>query len=311
MQWWMVDTARWRDEYPFDSHFMEVEGSRYHFLDEGTGRPLLMVHGNPTWSFYWRRLVETLRPHLRTVAVDHLGCGLSDKPGNYPYRLSDHVNNLVRLIEHLDLEDITMVVHDWGGPIGLSAAVQLKERISGLVILNTGAFPPPSIPLRIRSCRIPLLGSFLVRRLNLFARLALGMATYRRPLAEPARAGLLAPYDSHANRIAIARFIQDIPASPRHPSWQLLSSLAKDLSQLSSCPTKILWGMRDWCFTPRCLEMLVDIFPHADVTRLEDVGHYVMEDDPDTVIQVVSEFLQLQPDGCPPSGPGNGSDAGR
>ena len=306
----MVKTPSWQDEYPFESHFLEVEGSRYHFLDEGTGSPLLMVHGNPTWSFYWRHLVRALRPHLRAIAVDHLGCGLSDKPGDYPYRLPDHVGNLVRLIEHLDLEDITMVVHDWGGPIGLSAALQLKERIGRLVILNSGAFPPPSIPLRIRCCRIPLLGNFLVRRLNLFARLALGMATHRRPLARPARAGLLAPYDSYANRIAIARFIEEIPSSPRHPSWQLLSSLAENLSQLS-CPTRIIWGMRDWCFTPRCLDMLLDIFPHADVTRLEDVGHYVMEDDPDTVVQLVSEFLQLQTDGCPSRGPGNGSDAGR
>ena len=307
----MVDSPSWHDEYPFESHFLDVDGYQYHFLDEGEGSPLLMVHGNPTWSFFWRQLVRSLRPHVRAIAVDHLGCGLSEKPANYPYRLDDHVANLVSLIEQLDLNDITMVVHDWGGPIGLSAAVQLKERISRLVILNTGAFPPPFIPVRIRLCRVPLLGSFMVRRLNLFARLALGMATYRQKLSRPAREGLLAPYDSHAHRIAIDHFVRDIPATPRHPCWQLLTSLEQQLPQLADRPTRIIWGMKDWCFNARCLEMLTEILPDADVTRLDDVGHYVMEDDPGSVVQLVSDFLDVPTDNSPPNGPGHGIDAGK
>jgi haloalkane dehalogenase len=288
----MDESPSWHDEYPFKSHYLEADGYRYHFLDEGEGDPVLMVHGNPTWSFYWRRLVLALSPRQRAIAVDHLGCGLSDKPLDYPYRLEDHVANLVGLVQTLDLQNITLVVHDWGGPIGLSAALQLQERIGRLVILNTGAFPPPSIPLRIRCCRIPLLGNFMVRRLNLFARLALKMATHRKQLSKPARDGLLSPYDSYANRIAIARFIEQIPSSPGHPNWQLLCSLEKQLQGLSNIPTRIIWGMKDWCFTPHCLDRLMEIFPHADVTRLEDVGHYVMEENPDRVIQLVSEFLQ-------------------
>ncbi len=288
----MDESPSWHDEYPFKSHYLEADGYRYHFLDEGEGDPVLMVHGNPTWSFYWRRLVLALSPRQRAIAVDHLGCGLSDKPLDYPYRLEDHVANLAGLVQTLDLQNITLVVHDWGGPIGLSAALQLQERIGRLVILNTGAFPPPSIPLRIRCCRIPLLGNFMVRRLNLFARLALKMATHRKQLSKPARDGLLSPYDSYANRIAIARFIEQIPSSPGHPNWQLLCSLEKQLQGLSNIPTHIIWGMKDWCFTPHCLDRLMEIFPHADVTRLEDVGHYVMEENPDRVIQLVSEFLQ-------------------
>ncbi|MAZ94547.1 MAG: alpha/beta hydrolase [Planctomycetaceae bacterium] len=288
----MDESPSWHDEYPFKSHYLEADGYRYHFLDEGEGDPVLMVHGNPTWSFYWRRLVLALSPRQRAIAVDHLGCGLSDKPLDYPYRLEDHVANLAGLVQTLDLQNITLVVHDWGGPIGLSAALQLQERIGRLVILNTGAFPPPSIPLRIRCCRIPLLGNFMVRRLNLFARLALKMATHRKQLSKPARDGLLSPYDSYANRIAIARFIEQIPSSPGHPNWQLLCSLEKQLQGLSNIPTRIIWGMKDWCFTPHCLDRLMEIFPHADVTRLEDVGHYVMEENPDRVIQLVSEFLQ-------------------
>ncbi|MEE2684848.1 MAG: alpha/beta fold hydrolase [Planctomycetota bacterium] len=288
----MDESPSWHDEYPFKSHYLEADGYRYHFLDEGEGDPVLMVHGNPTWSFYWRRLVLALSPRQRAIAVDHLGCGLSDKPLDYPYRLEDHVANLAGLVQTLDLENITLVVHDWGGPIGLSAALRLQERIGRLVILNTGAFPPPSIPLRIRCCRIPLLGNFMVRRLNLFARLALKMATYQKQLSKPAREGLLSPYDSYASRIAIARFIEQIPSSPGHPNWQLLCSLEKQLQGLSNIPTRIIWGMKDWCFTPHCLDRLMEIFPHADVTRLEDVGHYVMEENPDRVIQLVSEFLQ-------------------
>ena len=129
----MDESPSWHDEYPFKSHYLEADGYRYHFLDEGEGDPVLMVHGNPTWSFYWRHLVLALSPRHRAIAVDHLGCGLSDKPLDYPYRLEDHVANLAGLVHALDLKNITLVVHDWGGPIGLSAALQLQERIGRLV----------------------------------------------------------------------------------------------------------------------------------------------------------------------------------
>ena len=138
----------WRQLYPFASHYMEFEGGvRMHYVDEGTSGPhdrcIVAVHGNPTWSFYYRSIIEAMRPSHRALAVDHIGCGMSDKPQKYPYCLATHTANLVRWIEALDLRNIVMVVHDWGGAIGLGAAIECRDRIAGLVVLNTGAFPPP------------------------------------------------------------------------------------------------------------------------------------------------------------------------
>jgi haloalkane dehalogenase len=284
----------WRELYPFSSHEMPLDGLRYHYLDEGTGLPLLMIHGNPTWSFYWRNLVTAFRDRYRVVVPDHIGCGLSDKPQQYSYCLEQHIDNLVRLICQLNLDDITLMVHDWGGAIGLGAALRVPERIARFVIFNTGAFPPPYIPLRIRSCRTPWLGPLAVRGANLFARAALSMAVaHRDRMTAPVKAGLLAPYDSWQHRIAIQRFVADIPLTRRHPTWSVLEELERGLPRLSDRPTLMIWGMRDWCFRSECLERLLISFPHAEVHRLQDAGHYVIEDAHERIIPLVEDFLRI------------------
>ncbi len=227
--------------------------------------------------------------------MDHIGCGLSDKPQAYPYSLDQHIANLVRLIETLDLRNLTFVVHDWGGAIGLGAALKVAERVKGLVILNTGAFPPPFIPLRIAACRIPLLGEWAMRGLNLFARAALSMTLNRLPrLDDDVAAGLIAPYDNWANRVAIARFVADIPTRESQPTWQRLQAIEAGLPGLNDRAIEMVWGMRDWCFTPECLERLQGLLPAARVTRLEDVGHYVMEEASAEVNQAVTRCLEAQ-----------------
>ncbi len=143
--------ADWRSLYPFADHACDIGGYRYHFVDEGSGeQPIVCVHGNPTWSFYYRRIVSEFRNSQRVLAVDHIGCGLSDKPQRYPYTLQQHTQNLIQWLDHLDLEQVVMVVHDWGGAIGLGAALARPERIAKLLILNTGAFPPPYVPCVLR-----------------------------------------------------------------------------------------------------------------------------------------------------------------
>ena len=159
---------RWKHLYPFVSRFLDLDGVKYHYLDEGTGPTLLLVHGNPTWSFHWRNLILAMRPQCRLIAPDHIGCGLSDKPLDYPYRLSQHIDNLVRLVEHLEMHDVTLVGHDWGGAIGLGAVQRLKDRFSRLVLLNTAAFRSRRIPWRIRVCRTPLLGPLFGSRVQWF-----------------------------------------------------------------------------------------------------------------------------------------------
>ncbi len=286
----------WRSLYPFESHELRIDGHRYQYLDEGQGDPLLLVHGNPTWSFYWRELVRRLRGQNRVIAVDHLGCGLSDKPANYPYTLARHTDNLRQLIRSLDLQQVTLLAHDWGGAIGLGAAVAEPERFSRLALFNTAAFRAPRMPWRIRVCRTPLLGPLAVRGLNAFARAALWMATARPAgLPREVQAGLLAPYSSWANRIAIQRFVEDIPMRPEHPSYRDLLAVEQGLNRLADRPVLLAWGMQDWCFTAYFLERFIEYFPAAEVCRLEQAGHYVIEDAPDAVLAAVQGFLARHP----------------
>lgn len=276
--------------YPFTSHWLDLSaGVRMHFVDEGGGSPLLMVHGNPTWSFYWRRLVAGLRDRHRCVAVDHVGCGYSDKPQRYPYTLAQHTENLVRLVDHLDLQDATLLAHDWGGAIGLGAVLQRPNRFRRLVLFNTAAFPPHFVPLRIRLCRTPVLGRLALRGLNLFARAAVKMAV-ERPLSSEARDGLLAPYDSWRHRVAIWRFVRDIPMTRAHPTWDTLERLEQGLRGFT-LPVDLIWGMKDWCFDTSCLQKFQEIWPHAETFPMDDAGHYVVEDAHEQILPLLSQRL--------------------
>jgi haloalkane dehalogenase len=283
----------WRSLYPFESHLARVGNVHMHFLDEGNGATLLMVHGNPTWSFYWRNLVVAFRDRFRVVVPDHVGCGMSDKPSDYRYTLQQHIANLVSLIELLDLKRITLCCHDWGGPIGLGAALAAAPRFERLILFNTGAFPPPYVPWRIRLCRTPLLGRWAVQDCNAFARAALWMATEKPDRMTPAvRAGLLAPYRYRAHRTAIYRFVADIPLSPAHPTHQTLADIQNGLPSLADRPCQLIWGMKDWCFRAECLDRLADLFPSAEIHRLEDAGHYVIEDAYERIIPLMDGFLR-------------------
>ena len=278
-------------EYPFGPHFLEVDGGRMHYVDEGsrTAAPILMVHGNPSWSFLFRRLVRALSKDFRCVAPDHVGCGLSDKPQDWRYDLAGHVENLERLVLALDLKGITLVVHDWGGPIGLGVARRHPERIARVVITNTAAFPGRA-PLRILACRAPWIGPFLVRRLNAFAGTATTLAV-RKPLSPAARAGFALPYRTAADRVAIARFVQDIPLSPRDPSWEELAATERSLERWRAVPAAILWGERDFVFTPRFREEWQRRLPHAQVLALPDAGHWLFEDEPERIETFLRAFV--------------------
>lgn len=278
----------WRVEYPFESHFLPTPAGAVHYVDEGQGRPVLFVHGNPTWSFYWRAAIAAMRPTHRAVAIDHLGCGLSDKPQDWTYRLADHIANLEALVVSLDLRDITLVVHDWGGAIGLGVAGRHPDRFRDFVVTNTGAFRAPHIPARIAACRIPVLGELAVRGFNGFAGAAVQMAT-EKGLSPVARAGLLHPYDSWANRIATHRFVLDIPMAPEHPSWDTLAQVEASLARLTHKPMRLVWGEADWCFTPWFRREFERRFPEAQSFPLEGIGHYVAEDAREELVRHVRE----------------------
>ncbi len=281
-------------EYPFASHRLEWSATEsYHYVDEGNGSsPILCVHGNPTWSFAFRRIVREFSPSRRVLAIDHIGCGLSSKPQQYEYRLRKHIDNLVRFIDELDLRDITLVGHDWGGCIGMGAAVRRPERFSRFVLMNTAAFRSRRIPLRIAMCRIPWLGTLGVRGLNLFSLAAMRMATERpRELPRAVKRGYLWPYRSWADRIAVDRFVKDIPLSPDHPSYATLADVENGLRQFQEHPMLLTWGMRDWCFSPEFLHEFSSRFPNATVEEIADAGHFVFEDAAERVIAAIRESL--------------------
>jgi len=285
----------WRPLYPFRSHYHNIGGLRLHYLDEGKGEPILFVHGNPTWSFYWRNLILPLRKHYRCIAPDHVGCGLSDKPSesDYPFTLERRIVDLCEVIERLNLQKITLVAHDWGGTIGLGAALRMSGRFARLVLMNTGAFRSTRCPFRIRVCRTPFLGRFGVQGLNLFARAAIHMAINdSKRMTKEVKAGLLAPYNSWHNRIAVYRFVKDIPMTETHGSYRTLLEIEQNLSRLRELPVTFLWGMQDWCFTPDFLKQFLQFYPDAEVHRFNDAGHYVVEDAYEEIVPVLEKLLK-------------------
>lgn len=276
--------------YPFAPKRLALDGHGLSYIDEGAGNVVVMLHGNPTWSFFYRKLVMLLKDSHRVIVPDHLGCGLSDKPQNYPYRLKNHIDNLEALLASLDVGKITLIMHDWGGAIGMGYAARHPERIRALVVMNTAAFRSKRLPWRIRICRTPMLGPLLVRGLNAFARAAIFMAVAK-PLPAEVAQGYLAPYDSWANRIAIMRFIEDIPLSESHPSWKTLLEIEAGLEHFRDTPMLLLWGGRDFCFTRAFFNSWRERFPAAAWEYFPRAGHYLLEDAFPAVGPSIASFL--------------------
>ncbi|MDP6931921.1 MAG: alpha/beta fold hydrolase, partial [Myxococcota bacterium] len=285
-----------RDLYPFEGRTVQVGGHGIHTLDEGRGSPVLMVHGNPTWSFYYRNLVLALRDTHRVVVPDHIGCGFSDKPSldEYPYTLDRRVEDLTALVDSLELgDDITLVVHDWGGMIGMAWAVRNAHRIRRIVVLNTAAFPKPDskrLPWSLGLVRNTWLGAWLVQGFNAFSWGATRLAVTRRPLSPPVRKAYCAPHDTWDNRLSTLRFVQDIPLGPEDPGWDTVTRTADGLKAFADTPVLICWGARDFVFDDHFLREWQSRWPHATVHRYEDCGHYVLEDARDEVIAQVRTF---------------------
>jgi len=296
-----VNISAFHHIYPFKSHYVEIDGLKYHFLDQGSGDPVIMIHGNPTWSFYFRKLIQGLSNRYRAVAPDHIGCGLSDKPGitRYDYRLKSRVRDLESFLEYLELkEKITLVLHDWGGMIGMAYALRYPQMIGRIVIMNTAAFLPPKgkmLPIRLRVVRnVTPFATLAVQGFNLFAYGALYMASYK-GMKKDVKSGLIAPYNSWNNRIATLKFVQDIPVSEKDPSYSLVKYVDENLYKLSHIPMLICWGEHDFVFDSTYLAEWRRRFPNAEVHALKDAGHYVLEDAADGIVPLVKDFLKKHP----------------
>ncbi len=281
-----------KTEYPFKSNYLDLRGIKLHYLDEGSGEPMVMVHGNPTWSFYYRNLVKKFSKTHRVIVPDHIGCGLSDKPQDlqdYNYTLERRISDLVDLISKLELKNITLVVHDWGGAIGFGYATLFPENVRKVIILNTAAFLISEIPFRISICKFPIIGSWLIRKFNAFARPAISMAVSKK-MSDVVKKGYLLPYDNYENRIAISRFVEDIPMISNHPSYKILDTIGKTLHKVT-CPKLILWGGKDFCFNKNFLNRWKEFYPEIENHIFENAGHYVLEDAGDEVGNKIEDFI--------------------
>jgi cis-3-alkyl-4-acyloxetan-2-one decarboxylase len=297
------DVARYKSLYPWQGHFLDVgQGVRLHYLDEGKGEPMVMLHGNPTWSFYWRHLVSAFSNEYRVIVPDHVGCGLSDKPGDasYQYVLERRVADLDLLINTLGLKnDITLVVHDWGGMIGLAWATRNPGRVKRLVVLNTAGFglpPGRKLPWQVGMVRYAPFFPVPVRAFNAFSRGA-NLLCSTRPgrMTDEVKAAYLAPYDSWQHRIAVQRFVEDIPLKPGDRSWPLVQEVSDKLEQFRAVPLLICWGRKDFVFDDAFLAEWRRRLPEAEVHVFEDAGHYVLEDAHEEIAALMRRFLGAHP----------------
>lgn len=278
-----------RDEYPFQSRYLLLPMGNLHYVDEGSGEPVVMVHGNPTWSFLYRHLIKELSPRYRCVAMDHIGFGLSDKPADWTYRPEEQARNLAALIEALDLKDITLVVQDWGGPIGLSYAIDQPENVRRLVIMNTWMWPVNRDWYYMAFSRFTggFIGRFLIRRFNFFARVIMRQSFGdKKKLTAHIHQHYLKPLDKPEERKGCWVLPGEILGST---PW-LRELWAKRLA-ITDKPTLIVWGMKDIAFREKELNQWSAAFPHAEVVRLPTVGHYVQEEGAHDLGPAVKRFL--------------------
>lgn len=297
----MVSTGIQHEEYPFTGSFVTLRpAQRMHYLDEGQGDVLLALHGNPTWSFYYRHVVRHFRKSHRIIVPDHIGCGLSDKPGDddYSYRLEQRVADVEKLVRHLGLKDITLVLHDWGGMIGLAFACRNPELVKRIILMNSAGFPLPRskpFPLPLALSRAPVLGSILIRGFNAFALTASWVCCKRERLPAPLRQAYRAPYHNWETRRAVHRFVQDIPLHRSDPSWPLVAFVDQRLESLSHLPLQIIWGERDFVFDRHFLAEWRRRMPHAEFHSYADAGHYILEDLGEEALKLMADFLERHP----------------
>jgi pimeloyl-ACP methyl ester carboxylesterase len=283
---------------PFESHFLDRNGHQLHYINEGQGEPVVMVHGNPSWCYYFRNLVSALSANHQCIVPDHIGCGISDKPNDpdYDYTLNNRIDDLEALLDSLGItENITLVCHDWGGMIGTGFAARHPQRIKRLVYLNTAAFHLPQskpFPWALWICRETLLGTLLVRGLNAFSSAASYVGVKRKPMDKTIREAYVAPFNSWKNRISTIRFVQDIPLKPGDRNFDLVTDIGDSLAKFSNVPTLICFGLQDFVFDKHFLAEWRVRMPHAEVHEFEDCGHYILEDASDDVIELIQGFIK-------------------
>jgi cis-3-alkyl-4-acyloxetan-2-one decarboxylase len=285
--------------FPFAPHYHSIDGVDMHFVDEGSGEPVVMVHGDPTWGYLYRNFIPVLSQRRRCVVPDQMGMGKSANPQERSlYRLQQHRANLEALLLHLDLHNITLVLHDWGGPVGLGVATRHPERIKRLVLMNTWAFVPwpggpfPRLLELIRSER----GEAFVLQKNGYLEPALRGTTYHsEQLTKIVMEAYRAPYPTPESRLALLCWSRDIPVQETDVSYAEMKQIEQGLSQFSRTPILLVWGTKDPVLSASVLLRWQQLYPHATTHELEDASHFLQEDAPERVVQWIEAFLDANP----------------
>jgi haloalkane dehalogenase len=278
-----------RGEYPFEPHYFHSAQGLMHYVDEGFGEPLVFLHGNPTWSFMYRQLIGSLSNSFRCVAPDYIGFGLSEKPANVSYSPRMHAQNIESLIGSLGLEEITLVMHDWGGPIGMSFALAHPSKIKRLIVLNTWFW---SLRGHVRAHLYSVLvggpiGRFLCRQFNAFPRIAMAFAfANKSKLTRHLHRQYIEPFHDADSRNGTWRFVQ---AVTRESEW--LKELWEHRDRLCDVPTLVLWAADDLVFGEADRERWISAFRDHRVQTFSGVGHFIAEEAGRKLIKPVEEFL--------------------
>ncbi len=274
------------DLYPFESHFAELGGTSVHYVDEGSGPPLLLLHGNPTWSFLYRDLIKALRDRYRCIAPDHPGFGLSRAAPGYGFTPAEHADVLERLILELDLNEITMMVQDWGGPIGFGAATRQPDRFAAFVIGNTWAWPKsdPGTQSFSRFLGGPI-GGYLILRRNFFVEKIIPGNVKRRKLPQAVMDAYRGPFPTPSSRRPMHVFPREILRSR-----PFLAEVERGLSGLADRPALIVWPTRDIAFREPERRRWEQLFPNHRTVMLEGAGHYIQEDSPEEIVAAIRDW---------------------
>ena len=273
-------------EYPFRPHYISTGNMRMHYVDEGEGPVVLLLHACPAWSFSFRKLIKTLSAEFRVIAPDMIGYGLSDKPDDYDYSLDSHVDNLELLVEKLGIGKTSILMHGWGATIGCSFMMRHPDKVETVIIMNSMAFTGYRLSWRLLLVRwAPL----LAERFIVDTDLMFGGIGKLPPLV---REGYKMPYKSHRDRIAILRFILEMPCNPDDDSYESVVEIEHGLWNFRDHPVLIIWAGKDWLYPERCLKRWMQFCPNAKLRRIPGAGRYVMEEASGEFIQTVHTFLK-------------------
>lgn len=277
------------DEYPFRDHWLEIDGARMHYIDEGIGTPVLLLHGNPTWSYLYRNIVKALSKEMRLIAPDYFGFGFSDHPLRFSYTPAQHAECVSALINHLGLTNIILVCQDWGGPIGLSIAAERPGDFAGLVILNTWCWPP-TFDAKIFSFIMgsDLIGRYVTIKRNFFVeKIIPGGIFHKENITSALLKAYSDPFPTEASRVPVWIFPREIR---RSAMW--LAQVEAKLPVLRDKPIEMVWAMKDVAFgKKKILDRWRRIFANAEVEERDDAAHYLQEDRPDRIIAAIRKVL--------------------